>query len=75
MRYGCAALCVGLDVKSRVVLLPGLYLCWLCVYLLSMWLYLLGVRLPQIIRAPDVYWPSLRLCAFGVSRTQDVISV
>ena len=32
--------------QSRIVLLPRLWPCWLCVLLLSPWFYLLGVRLP-----------------------------
>ena len=30
--YSCAAMCVGLDVQSRVVQLPAQWSCWLCVY-------------------------------------------
>ena len=51
MCYGSAALCVGLDVQSRVVLLPGSWSCWLCVYPLSLRLCLVGVLLPQVVRA------------------------
>ena len=65
--YGCAALCVGLDVQSRVMLLPGLWSCWLGVYLRSLWLYLLGVRLP--VYAVDVCWSSLGLCALDINPT------
>ena len=49
-------------VQSRVVCLPGLWSCGLRMYLLSLWLCLLGVGLLQVVRALDVYWPSLRLC-------------
>ena len=73
--YGFAALCVGLDMQSRVVLLPGLWSCWLCVYLLGLCMYLVGVRLPQVVCAPDVCWLSLGLCALGVRRTRRVISI
>ena len=54
MWYDWAALCVGLDVQSRVVLLPGLRSCWLCVHLLGLWLFLVGVLLPRVVRALDV---------------------
>ena len=54
MWYDWAALCVGLDVPSRIVLLSGLCSCWLCVYLLSLWLCLVGVQLPQVVRALDM---------------------
>ena len=57
--YRCVVLCVGLDVQSRVVFLPGLWSCWLCVYLLSLRLYLFGVRLPQVVCALDVCYPSI----------------
>ena len=55
MWYGWAALCMGLDVPSRIVLLPGLCLCWLCVYLLRLGLCLVDVLLLQIVRTLDVY--------------------
>lgn len=35
-------------------------------YFLGLWSYLLGARLPQAVRALDVYWPPLQLCALGV---------
>ena len=64
-----------LDVQSRVVFLPGLWSCWLCVYLLSLRLYLFSVRLSQVVCALDVCCPSIRLCAFDVNRTRDLIPV
>ena len=39
----------------RIVLLSGLCSCWLCVCLLSLWLYLVDMLLPQVVRALDVY--------------------
>ena len=33
-----------------------------------------AMRLLQIVRAIDVYWPRLRLCVLDVSRTRDTIS-
>ena len=68
--YRCVALYVGLDVQSRVVFLLGLWLHWLCVYLLSLQLYLFGVRLPQIICALDICCPTLGLCSFDVNQTR-----
>ena len=66
---------MSLDVQSRVVLLPELWSCCLFVYLLSLWLYLVGVQLPQVVCALDLFWLSLRLCALDVRRTRRVISV
>ena len=68
--YGCVAVCVGLDAQSRVVLLPGLWSCMFCVYLLSLRLYLVGVRLHQVVCALDVCCPSIGLCAFDINRTE-----
>ena len=61
--YRCVALYVGLDVQSWVVFL-------LCVYLLSLRLYLFGVRLPQVVYALDICFPSLGLCSFDVNQTR-----
>ena len=61
--------------QSRVVCLPRLSSSVLCMYLLSLWLCLLHIRLPQVVRSLDMYWPSLRLCALDVSRTLGACSV
>ena len=61
--------------QSQVACLPRLSSSVLCMYLLSLWLCLLHIRLPQVVRSLDVYWPSLRLCALDVSRTRGACSV
>ena len=91
MWYGWAALCVGLDLQSRIVLLPGLCaldVCWLSLGLcefdvdrtrcaaLYVGLYVQSrVMLLPGLCALDVCWMSLGLCAFDVNRTRDGISV
>ena len=57
------------------VCLSSLWSCTLGVYLLSQWLYLVCVRLVQVICALDVCWPSLGLCLFQLNRGRDAIPV
>ena len=75
MWYGFAALCVGLDVESRVVLLPDVWSCGLAVYVLGLWLHLLGVRLPEVVCKLDVCWSSIGMSTIDVNPTRDAIPV